>query len=213
MLKGRPRLQLRDSSNYVVLMRPFFSHSKATFLIDMVAIKWHHSNMPSSIDVVRRMQYELNEELREMKKSRDELAELRAYQARIETLNNAIERGETRIRELVGVLGDTYVEFAGKAGLLQTGHETLNWSSPKEIQTNTPLWVALREYLRLVNEAKIAEIQSFMQIVGVENVGRTAIESAVRRHPEVFKVIKRGHERWLSLRKESNASSTKQSRK
>ena len=206
ILKGRPTLPKSNPPK-------FFCHSNATFIIDTVAIKWHDTTMPLVVDIVRKLQYQLREELRGMKEARDELDTLREYEARIEALSTRIERAEKRILELVGVLGDKYVEFAGGAGLLRTGQETLNFGSPKEMQRDTPLWIAMREYLRNTSEARVSEIQDFLQILGVPDVGRTAIESAVKRHSDTFKVIKRGHDRWIALRKETDAASTKDSRK
>jgi len=48
----------------------------------------------------------------------------------------------------------------------------------------------VKEYLHFVPEARIREIEDFFQrSVGIIELNRQAIESAIKRHPETFTAI------------------------
>lgn len=71
-----------------------------------------------------------------------------------------------------------------------------------------PLWEAMREYLGFVPEARISEIENFLDHVGFKEGNRQAVESALKRHARVFKTRKKKREKFISLKGARDAAST-----
>jgi hypothetical protein len=57
----------------------------------------------------------------------------------------------------------------------------------------------MEEYLQIVGEAKVGDIVSFLQGIGIEYAKRQTVESTLRNHPDEFKVTKRKREKFISL--------------
>ncbi len=74
--------------------------------------------------------------------------------------------------------------------------------SPVEaLRLETPLWMMMEEYLHHVPEARLTDMQDFLQSsVQIKEANRYAMESALKRHPDVFKVRKKGREKFVSLK-------------
>ncbi len=65
--------------------------------------------------------------------------------------------------------------------------------------SDLPLWKVIREMLRQVPEMQVIDIEHMMKELGVQT-GRTAIDSAVATHKDIFAVRKRGREKFISLK-------------
>jgi hypothetical protein len=53
----------------------------------------------------------------------------------------------------------------------------------------------------MAGESKVGTIQAFLNWIGMEDVTRQAIESALKRHSNLFEIKKKGHERYVALKK------------
>jgi hypothetical protein len=53
----------------------------------------------------------------------------------------------------------------------------------------------------MAGESKVGDVQEFLNGLGMENVTRQAIESAMKRHADWFEITKKGHERYVKLKK------------
>jgi hypothetical protein len=60
-----------------------------------------------------------------------------------------------------------------------------------ELREDLALWEAMKEYLQHIPKARIAEMP---------NASRQAMESALKRHPETFKVTKDRRDKYISLK-------------
>ncbi len=80
-------------------------------------------------------------------------------------------------------------------------------------RAHLPLWEAMREYLSFVPEARIAEMEQFFHHIGFSEGNRQAIESALKRHPTVFRARRRKREKYLSLKGDYDGHSTNEVRK
>ncbi len=58
----------------------------------------------------------------------------------------------------------------------------------------------MKEYLQYVPEARIAEMEDFFGAVKIPNANRQAMESALKRHPETFKIRKDKRDKYISLK-------------
>jgi hypothetical protein len=72
--------------------------------------------------------------------------------------------------------------------------------STTELREKLRLWRAIREYLRVAGEAKIGDIQEFLEWVGIPDFSRQALESALQNHQDLFEITKKGHERYIKLK-------------
>jgi hypothetical protein len=56
--------------------------------------------------------------------------------------------------------------------------------------------------LRHVNEARIAQIEVFFESIKFREGNRNSIESALKRHPRIFELERKGREKYISLKGE-----------
>ena len=82
-----------------------------------------------------------------------------------------------------------------------------------ELLAKLPLWEAMVEFLSFVPEARIGEMERFFQDIDFPEGNRQAIESALKRHPSLFKTRKKKREKYISLKGVPDAASTKAGRK
>jgi hypothetical protein len=97
----------------------------------------------------------------------------------------------------------------GEENLLRFGNddpvasETNFQGEADTLRAELPLWRAVREYLLIAGEAKVRDVQDFLGAMEFEKIGRQAIESALRSHGNVFRVVKRGRDKYISLKKQT----------
>ena len=117
-------------------------------------------------------------------------------------LKREIESRSNRIQRIMGVLGDEYLE-ATCGNDEPIASETNLQGHPDNLRADLPLWRAIREYLLVAGEAKVGDIYQFLETVNFEKCSRQAIESALRSHQNVFRVAKRGRDKYISLKKQT----------
>jgi hypothetical protein len=118
-------------------------------------------------------------------------------------LDSETEASGRRMTYLIGLLGPDRVEEMMAVDEGACLRETLEAhpSSPRELREKLSVWRAVREYLRVVpGQCKVGDIQAFLSWLGMRNVTRQAIESALKRHSDWFNVTKKGHERYVELK-------------
>ena len=76
------------------------------------------------------------------------------------------------------------------------------------LRATLPLWQAMREYLSFVPEARIAELEDFFQQISFAEGNRQAIESALKRHPKVFRTRKKKREKFIALNEQRERENT-----
>ena len=133
---------------------------------------------------------EINERLKELAKAYNEYRDL---QAEVETRQKRIKT----LFSLVGALDKNAPEHRGGEHRVAMA---LLAESQTELKEKLPLWQAMREYLRHVKEARIAEMEAFFQQVEFAEGNRQAMESALKRHPKTFKIRKEKREKYISLK-------------
>jgi hypothetical protein len=156
--------------------------------------------MPTAGDVTMVMKNRIHQEYHQLTLIRKEMERLAESYNRFTDLAEQKRQREQRIRILMGLL--PYTEHSVSISQIEsvpTGESHNN--RVKELRDELPIWKAIREYLRVTRRAKVAEIASFLVAVGfVSNVTRQAIESAVKRHPQIFRLAKSGKDRFVSLK-------------
>ena len=133
---------------------------------------------------------EINEKLKELTKAYNEFLDLQ----------KEAESRKRRIQVLFSLVGP-HDQNAPE------GHESEHKTAisvlqerAEELREKLPLWKAMREYLMHVPEARIGEMETFFQSMNYADGNRQAMESALRRHPKVFKTRKEKREKYISLK-------------
>jgi hypothetical protein len=142
-----------------------------------------------------------------MRSIREKMGELASAYVRYMELDDELARRRHSSSILLGLFGpDRVAETMKIAETMNTDDtaclkETLEERRPpQELREELRLWRAVREYVRMAGESSVGDIQGFLTWVGIKNVTRQAIESALRQHKEEFEIIKRGHERYVALK-------------
>lgn len=174
-------------------------NTEATIVLDNVACKVHYKDVPSSADVERMMHQRLKHECASLQSTRDEIAQLAdSYNRYVDLKGDANNRGE-RIRRLMAILGPDSLDGLGTD---EVQSEMDLQGEPEALREELPLWRAIEEYLIIIaGEAKVGDVQDFFSAMNYE-VTRQATESALRSHGDTFRVVKRGRDKYISLKKQ-----------
>ncbi len=175
-------------------------NAEATNILDNVACKVHYKNMPSPADVERMMHQRLEHECASMQSIRKELAELAAAYNRYVDLKTEVDSRGKRIKRLMAILGPDSIEGLGTE---EVQSELSLQGEPVSLREELSLWRAIEEYLIIAGETKVGDVQAFFGAMNYEVVSRQAIESALRSHANKFRVVKRGREKYISLKKQT----------
>jgi hypothetical protein len=178
------------------------SHIKqATFLLDSVASVSYLIPMPMYADVYNALQQRLIHACGQVRDIRQRMTELAPAYNEFIDLREQLKKHTSQINNLKGVFGPGYPDVMqdDKSDVIgETSEVTPSW---KEMRDTVPLWIAVREYLAASGEAKVGEVDDFLNHLQFPNVRRQSIESALRRHPKTFRVRKVGKEKLISLKK------------
>ena len=184
MISGRPKKQL----SITFPQRAEEIISDITFFVDKVMSRLYRLIVPQGFDIAELMHQRLMHDGKRVQAIRDEMKGLAETYNRYLDLQNEWQRREKRIKRVAAIL-------------VEDKHSGCLLTSAKQLRDELPLWEAMKEYLQYVPEARIAELEDFFHAVMLEgNANRQAIESALKRHPETFKVRKSKRDKFISLK-------------
>jgi hypothetical protein len=176
----------------------------STFSIDKVELLLNNLTVPTSSDIERGMIKRLIHECENLQKATKEMDSLaEAYNRYVDLRNEQIRR-EKRMERIMAVIGNKGLEDAMEATKDHGNSVALSFKmvDVDTLRYDLSVWEAMKEYLHYVPEARIPEIEDFFGFLGVkfESVNRASIDSALKRHPETFKVRKQKREKLISLK-------------
>ena len=156
-------------------------------------------------DVATELQQALIEQCQTARSIRAEMDALFPQYYKYRELDRHLEESRRRISHILGLLGPDQVEATVQIDRTECLLEVLkDHRSPQELREGIRLWVAVREYLRAVpGESKVCDIQKFLNWIGMKNVTRQAIESALKRHSDSFDVSRKGRERYVAVKEKA----------
>jgi len=134
------------------------------------------------------------QECKQMKAAGAEMDRLTDAYHRYQDLRDERNRRERRIKRLAAMLFPD--ELPDSAEL---GHMVSRMDSPPA-NSDLALWEILEEYLAVVGETPISDAADMLLRFSGERATRQGVESAAKRHPEVFKVRKREGVQIISLK-------------
>ena len=153
-------------------------------------------------EVYARIQSRLLHECRSMRSAQKEMQELAAAYNRYVDLDRQMEDCRHRMSTIMRLLGPKRVADTIRTDDAAFLRQTLEmYPSLQEPRKGLKLWRAVREYLRVAGNSRVGDVQAFLEWLGIKNVTRQAIESALRQHKETFQVSTTGRQRYVGLKK------------
>jgi hypothetical protein len=186
---------------------PRANNQKITDVADAVMFLCHTVLMKvTEHPIGRLMRDRLHYEVREVKEADSRMRELAAAYNEYLDLREQNERRKTRVENLLTVVGpwdweSPDADYAERDAMRLLGIYVSNAEEAEALRSKFPLWRAMQEYLMFVSEARITEMEQFFDHVGYESANRQAMESALKRHPEVFKTRRLRGQKLISLKK------------
>lgn len=156
--------------------------------------------MARSGDVLKRIQSALVVDASRLREISEEMDKRAEAHHRYIALRRESEAHEKSAQHLMALLGPD-----GFLGAMKTDKsDAIGWQveivpSPAELRAQAALWEHTAQYLRFVSDARIGEIVDFLSLLSIET-SKQAIESAIRTHPKVFAVKRKGREKFISLK-------------
>ena len=153
-------------------------------------------------DVYLRLQSRLIHECESVHSMRQQMKELSSAYNKFVDLDRRLQESEKRMSYIARLMGPARFSETAHAGNATCLREMFESDSFAETQhKKLALWRAVREYLREApGKSTVGEIEEFLVWIGLGDVTRQAIESALKLHNDWFKVTKKGHQRYVELR-------------
>lgn len=152
--------------------------------------------MTESRDIVSALADQRKSDVKKLSKIRKRMNQLRAHFVEFRDLAEQAHVLHERIRTNVGVLGAGFLKEQEISTLAAEGIMIANLN---EQRRNTKLWRAVREIVRQATRVRIVELEAVLDSLSFK-VSRQAIESAISTHPHVFRITKKGREKFVSIR-------------
>lgn len=135
-----------------------------------------------------------------MRSKRREMKKVAPAHNRYLDLDRALDIDRHDMHIIIGMFGPDRVTETVKADATACLSDALKvLRTPRDARERLALWRAIREYLRVAGEATISDVQEFLVWISFPNFTRQALESALQNHDDIFKVTKRGKERYIEL--------------
>ena len=177
------------------------TNSKSINLADTMLSMLYCLVMPFLTDAQRAIKQRLQTACERVQELRAEREKLAAAYERYMLLQKELTQQEKRIHRLAGLIGPNLflaAELKDNSGLIIDTVET--HTTIDRLREELSLWEAMVEYLAYAEEARIQDVQAFLESFKI-TASREAIESALKRHPETFQSKKRGGTKLISLKK------------
>lgn len=175
--------------------------SRQYFFIDTVLSKLFNGFVPLLTDAIDSLKQQLVSDCQRVLEIRDEKRKYADAYNRYVALQSELQEKATRIDELAGMLGPAGLLKAELEDHTNAISDTLEvHTTIEQLRNELPLWKAVRWYVAYSGEARINDVILFLQALVVDGANRNAIESALRRHPETFRIRMAKREKYLSLK-------------
>lgn len=134
----------------------------------------------------------------DIKKTGEQLSELRSRYQRYRDLSEHLESRIERVKIGMALLAKQEEEVVADA------FEFLNdlgidLELPADMRDEIPLWKMIREIVRQTEELRIVELVNIMESLKVKT-SRQAMEAAIDAHRRTFHIRRSGREKFVSLR-------------
>jgi|GEM_PF-1528281 len=188
------KTQERIQVDYKLLLTNLLSHC---MVLDMARLK----------DIVTGLREQTFRKSEELTRDLEELNALRAGWQRyhelskqVESKQRAIKIGYALLLNVPMKINTTADGYANPDLQFDQDSEKLDINAADLELSNFPLWGVIREVVRQTAEIRVYELEAHLKQFGLKKATRPAIESALATHPKEFRTVKRGREKFVSLK-------------
>jgi hypothetical protein len=130
-----------------------------------------------------------------------EMEELSAAYNRYVDLEGQLKEHRKRKSYITRLLGPERVAKATNLDSAEFAAKGSEATPPQRApQERLPLWRAVRECLRVAGKSRLSDIEAFLNSLGSKRITRQAVDSALKRHADWFKVTKERHTVYVDLK-------------
>jgi hypothetical protein len=163
-------------------------------------------------DVITGLTQQMVRKSEELTRELEELNGLRAGWQRYQELSKQVESKQRLVKVSQALLLNAPLNIKADAGAdVFAPRSNREWKEAAEglgitvelndfDLANFPLWRIIREVVRQTTEIRIYELEAYLKQFGLKKATRPAIESALGTHPREFRIVKRGREKYVSLK-------------
>ena len=158
-------------------------------LVDKILFLLYRLSMPLLTDAQRAIKQRLLAACERVREIRTEQEKLASAYERYNILQKELKQQEKRIDRLAGLIGPNLflaAEIEDKSNVIGDTVET--HTSIDQLRNELSLWEAMTEYLSYAEEARIQDVQSFLESFGIV-ASREAVESALKLHTRFGSLI------------------------
>jgi hypothetical protein len=158
-------------------------------------------------DIVLGLTQQTSRKSAELARDLEELNALRPSWQRYNELSKQVESTERTVKISYALLfnaplkvnmnGDAY---AGPDSFYERDAESLSLDAAELDLSKFSLWRIIREVVRQTAEIRVYELEAHLNQFGIKKATRPAIESALTTHSKEFRIVKRGREKFVSLK-------------
>ena len=172
-------------------------HIRDNIYIDVdVSLRHNGLSMIQESKVKEGLRQRLKHECAQLRTVQAEMAPLTGAYNRYRDLEEEFKARSKSVERLIATLGMD--EFADM--LTRDGFEVIQETFSETPDFDGPLWESIREILLQAGELREMEIQEMLVSLGRRDVPASAIQSALRTHPEIFKIRSLGRKKFVSLK-------------
>jgi hypothetical protein len=157
-------------------------------------------------DIVSGLAQQTSRKSAELARDLEELNKLRASWQRYNELSKQIESRERAIKIGYTLLFSAPIKAVKDEGYIgpdeayERDSESLVIDTTELDLSKFSLWRVIREVVRQTAEIRVYELEAHLKQFGLKKATRPAIESALATHPKEFRIVKRGREKFVSLK-------------
>ncbi len=166
----------------------------------------HNIRVARFMDIVDGLTRQVKTDAQEIHSMNNKMNELRTAYQKYRELAEQIKAKDERTRIAVGLISavhhDDPAEDYDRDEKLAKLCEDAGIPVTEILQAEAwkaPLWKIVREIVRQTPEIQIVELENALRELGVKT-SRQAIESAIETHRKEFKIVKRGRDKFISLK-------------
>jgi hypothetical protein len=167
----------------------------------------HSKHVARFKDIMDGLNRQAGSDARDIHAMNDQMNELRTAYQKYRELADQIKVKDERVRIAAGLVASTWNREDAQEGL-RRNEELVQLCEAAGIPVGeileaeawlSPLWKVMREVVRQTPEMQIVELENVLRELGI-NPTRQAIESALETHRKEFRIVKRGRDKFVSLK-------------
>src|SRR5437867_1245737 len=151
-----------------------------------VASSLYKIPMPSTLDIVNAAQSQFDSDVKRLIEVNKKMGRIRDKYLEYKELDAQAKQLDERVRSQIGAFGNILKDADIEKLSLDAGITT----TAVEEMKDTPLWKMVREIVRQVTEIRVMELEQVITNFG-HPITRQAMESAIKTHAAIFRVMKR----------------------